>query len=81
MLLVFKDLPKTTKKIFGGEKPVIWNTKKANGWENYTKFTEENDKLKGICDEVQGYTTSMMKKITNELDKAIFETFGGNKTQ
>ena len=64
ILLTLKDLPRKQEK--RQEKQVMWNLAKENGWEAYTKLTDEYSvKLEEVIEDKTLNIPDIMKKFEN----------------
>ena len=69
LLLTFKRLPVENKSASLGKKFSRWNTNKKEGWENYFKLTDANERLEEIAENDFNNPNFTMKAIEKELNK------------
>ena len=80
-LLTFKNLPLKINVKNCVPKYTLWNTNKEGGWEKYTALTEENIKLDEVANDSSKDPNYMMTKISKELNRIKFVSFGKVKNR
>ena len=74
LLLTFKELPVGSESVSLGKKFSMWNTNKKDGWENYFKLTDTNERF----DEMVQYNSNdpnFTMAIEKESDKIKYKVF------
>ena len=64
------------KKVRNGIRHVIWNTKKAGGWTEYYKRTNDNTAFNKLAEMEIKDTTNAIQSISKELTNVKFLSFG-----
>ena len=76
LLLTLKNIPKLKKKNVVNRKHIRWNTRKVNGWETYTKLTDNNNKLMDIVQNNVDDPETILKVFNKEMNKIKYKSFG-----
>ena len=57
-------------------KDLKWNLRKTNGWKNYKKMTEDNDKLHMAATMKNKNPEKILKVMEKEINKVKHKSFG-----
>ena len=75
-LLVFKNIPLKTSQSCTGPKFTLWNTNKEGGWKKYKTLSEDNSKFKEVAEDMNANPDELMTKISKELNRIKYISFG-----
>lgn len=74
--LVFKNIPKRTKKKVSQKPQIIWNTRKEGGWQKYYEDTDENKVLDEAVNENNDDNNKLLNVIAKEMANIKYSCFG-----